>query len=216
MYNARPGLLIGFHGCDKVRQKELLINSAAMPVSIQPYDWLGNGMYFWENNSERALDWAKDKEAKGKIKEAAVIGAVIDLGHCCDLLDTSFIKMITVYFNLMKFELEKVGKTLPENEDIKTDGNHDKLLRYLDCATLEFMHGQIRSQYKKDITAKNHSALKMFDSVRGVFPEGGAAYTGSGFYAKSHIQICIRNPNCIKGYFLKRDELDFLLQETSR
>jgi hypothetical protein len=216
MYNTRPGLLIGFHGCDKSRQQDLLINSVSMPISEQPYDWLGYGMYFWENNADRALEWAKDKESIGKIKEAAVIGAVIDLGHCCDLLDSSFTKMLTAYYNLMKIELEKVGKSLPENKDLKSDGHHDKLLRYLDCATLEFMHEQIRTQYKKDMAAKSHSSLKMFDSVRGVFPEGGAAYNGSGFYAKSHIQICIRNSNCIKGYFLKRDELDFILQESTR
>lgn len=41
----------------------------------------------------------------------------------------------------------------------------------------------------------------MYDSVRGVFPEGGEVYPGSGFVDKTHIQICIVNPNCIKGYF---------------
>ncbi|HYE54151.1 MAG TPA: hypothetical protein VD996_04880 [Chitinophagaceae bacterium] len=25
-----------------------------------------------------------------------------------------------------------------------------------------------------------------------------------GFHEKNHIQLCIRNPNCIKGYFLPR------------
>ncbi|HEY4193932.1 MAG TPA: hypothetical protein VGM63_00235 [Mucilaginibacter sp.] len=216
MYNTRPGLLIGFHGCDKSRQQDLLINSVSMPISEKPYDWLGHGMYFWENNADRALEWAKAKESAKKIEEAAVIGAVIDLGHCCDFLDSSFTKMLTAYHNLMKIELEKVGKSILENEDLKSDRHHDKLLRYLDCATLEFMHEQIRTQYKKDMAAKNHSSLKIFDSVRGAFLEGGAAYIGSGFCAKSHIQICIRNSNCIKGYFLKRDELDFILQESTR
>jgi hypothetical protein len=28
-------------------------------------------------------------------------------------------------------------------------------------------------------------------------------------FAKSHIQICIRNLNCIKGFFLPRQEIDF-------
>ncbi len=216
MYNTRPGLLIGFHGCDKSRQQDLLVNAASMPVSEKPFDWLGHGMYFWENNAERALDWAKSKQAKGGIKEAAVIGAVIDLGHCCDLLDSAFIKMVAVYYELMTLELKAVGKSLPINRDAKTDIHGDKLLRDLDCATLEFMHEQIRTQYKKDITENKYSSYKIFDSVRGVFPEGGPAFSGSGFWAKSHIQICIRNANCIKGFFQKRDELDFILQEINR
>lgn len=44
-----------------------------------------------------------------------------------------------------------------------------------------------------------------FDSVRGVFFEGTELYPGAGFREKDHIQICIRNPNCIKGYFLPRE-----------
>ena len=124
--------------------------------------------------------------------------------------------MVAVYYDLMNIELKKFGKDLPVNRDVNTDMHGDKVLRDLDCATIEFMHKQIRTQYIKDIVEKNHSTLKIFDSVRGVFPEGGPAYNGSGFWAKSHIQICIRNANCIKGFFQKREELDFILQETSR
>ena len=43
------------------------------------------------------------------------------------------------------------------------------------------------------------------DSVRGMFTEGKAVYEGSGFMAKTHCQICVINPNCIKGYFLPRE-----------
>lgn len=216
MYNTRPGLLIGFHGCDKSRQQELLVNSASMPVSEKPFDWLGHGMYFWENNAERALEWATEKQVNGGITESAVIGAVIDLGYCCDFMDTLFIKMIATYYKLMEVELKAVNKALPVNKNVKADKHGDKLLRELDCATIEFMHNQIRKQYNKDITEKGHSAYKMFDSVRGVFPEGGPAYEGAGFAAKSHIQICIRNANCIKGFFQKREELDFILQERGK
>ncbi|MEO7294347.1 MAG: hypothetical protein ABIW34_14660 [Ginsengibacter sp.] len=58
-----------------------------------------------------------------------------------------------------------MGKDLPVNRDTRTDAHGDKLLRDLDCATLEFMGKQIRTQYKKDISNKNHSTYKIFDSV---------------------------------------------------
>jgi hypothetical protein len=45
----------------------------------------------------------------------------------------------------------------------------------------------------------------MFDSVRGVFWEGRELYPNAGFREKDHIQICIRNPNCIKGFFYPRE-----------
>lgn len=68
MYNTRPGLLIGFHGCDVSRQQELLATPSLLPKSEEAFDWLGNGMYFWENNYQRAMEWAIDKERKGRIK----------------------------------------------------------------------------------------------------------------------------------------------------
>ena len=43
--------------------------------------------------------------------------------------------------------------------------------------------------------------LKSYDSVRGVFVEGSPVYENSGIMNKTHIQICVTNPNCIKGYF---------------
>ena len=36
------------------------------------------------------------------------------------------------------------------------------------------------------------------------FQEGKDAFEGSGIKEKSHIQICVRNTDCIKGYFLPR------------
>ncbi len=47
-----------------------------------------------------------------------------------------------------------------------------------------------------------------FDSVRGVFFEGNELYEGAGFLDKTHIQICIRNPNLIRGYFIPRKEVN--------
>ena len=44
-------------------------------------------------------------------------------------------------------------------------------------------------------------ALAAYDSVRAVFPEGESLYPGAGFRDRSHIQLCIRNKACIKGYF---------------
>jgi hypothetical protein len=49
----------------------------------------------------------------------------------------------------------------------------------------------------------------LFDSVRGAFTEGGKAFTGAGIFERSHIQICVRNFNCIKGFFKPRKEIDF-------
>jgi hypothetical protein len=50
MYNSKPGLLIGFRGCEVTTRDALLANPDIIRKSEKPYDWLGHGMYFWENN----------------------------------------------------------------------------------------------------------------------------------------------------------------------
>jgi len=89
--------------------------------SMNEYDWLGEGAYFWESSPERALSYARlikqYKRGQGSIKEPYVVGAVIDLGLCLNLT------------------------------------------------------------------------------------EEGALYPGTSFRQETHIQLCVREINCIKGYF---------------
>lgn len=40
-----------------------------------------------------------------------------------------------------------------------------------------------------------------YQTVRDVFPEGKEVYPNAGFKDKDHIQICVRDLSCIKGYF---------------
>lgn len=185
LYDHSPNLIIGFHGCDRSTYNNVLHNNGFLKPSVNNYDWLGNGIYFWEQNLTRAWEWA---ESSKKIKHPAVIGAVIDLGNCLNLLDGKFIKMLKSQYELFASERLLYGDAIPVNKDVK--GNTDLLLRYLDCTIIERLH---QARKKEDEVP--------FDSTRGVFFEGNRIYNTSGFYEQSHIQICVRNPNCIKGFF---------------
>lgn len=214
LYSASPNLIIGFHGCDEGTQDKLLTNPNEIKMSEEKFDWLGNGMYFWENNYERALQWANDKQKSNRkkniIKKPAVIGAVLQLNHCCDFLDSEYIMTLKHYYELMVAFYELGEQPLPQNKNAPSDKYEDKVLRELDCSVIEFMHSEIQSNAKKEIQSKGYTDYKIFDSVRGLFTEGGPAYKGAGFLEKTHIQICIRNSNCIKGFFLPRKETNFL------
>lgn len=200
MYSSRSNLIIGFHGCDEEVGLKLLNDPKKIKISDKPFDWLGHGFYIWENNYERALSWAKDKEKKGKIKKASVIGVVCTLDDCLDLIDSQFINVLSYYYGLMERDFKELGKDLPKNKDVKEDEHQDLLIRELDCAVIQYLHQKI----KEEIELNKNSDLKEFDTVRGVFTEGGPAFPGAGIQKKSHIQICIRNMDCIKGFFLPR------------
>lgn len=199
MYSSLPTFVIGFHGCDKQVQKRVLLGNEELSVSENDYDWLGNGIYFWENSPERALEFAKLIKKRPDvhpsiIKTPAVIGAVIDLGNCLNLVDSRYIKMLNTGYEILQETAEKSGFVLPENK--VPDKGGFPLIRNLDCAVIQTIH-------KSRATAGQPA----FDTVRGVFQEGTELYKGSGFKTKTHIQLCVINPNCIKGYFLPR-ELD--------
>lgn len=65
-----------------------------MRPSENAHDWLGRGYYFWENNYERALDFAQNPPGKKKYDRPAVLGAVIDLQFCLDLLETEYLNWV--------------------------------------------------------------------------------------------------------------------------
>jgi len=46
-----------------------------LKASENGHDWLGVGAYFWENNYERALDFAKNPPGKKEIQGSFRIGS---------------------------------------------------------------------------------------------------------------------------------------------
>ncbi len=171
----------------------MILGGGSLRPSENDNDWLGHGVYFWENNEQRALQFAEEaaRRKTSSIKEPFVIGAVIDLGHCLDLTDMSCLAEVKQSYDALRKAFIKAGMVLPINKNIGKNG--DMLLRQLDCAVIEYEH-----------TINETAKMKSFDSVRGIFVEGAELFPGGGIREKNHIQICVRNPNCIKGYFLPR------------
>ncbi|PWJ63749.1 MULTISPECIES: hypothetical protein [unclassified Fibrobacter] len=72
-YDERPNLYIGFHGCDRSVGQKLLNNPDEIKISDHSYEWLGYGFYVWENNYERAFEWAQSRKM---IEKPFVLGVV--------------------------------------------------------------------------------------------------------------------------------------------
>ncbi|HEV3326191.1 MAG TPA: hypothetical protein VG052_11320 [Puia sp.] len=161
MYDVKPNLVIGFHGCECAIRDQLLNKPNDIIISRQPYDWLGHGMYFWENNYTRAFQWAEDKMKRGAIKTPAVIGAVLYLGHCCDFLDAKYIQMLKDSYEAMRISFRATGKEMPQNKDLPHDRHKDKIFRELDCSAIEFMHSEILDKAKTEMKEKGITESKV-------------------------------------------------------
>lgn len=191
MSRLHTSFVLGYHGCLKTTGEKILAGRSFFEPSENNYDWLGPGVYFWESDPYRAWEWALNKVARKKSGEPFVLGAVIDLGNCLDLMARDNLELVKSAYESLKATHETdlgLGPLTVNARAGKGDG--DMLLRRLDCAALQHLHTALESEGELP-----------FDTVRGLFTEGGPLFPGSGFQAKTHIQIAVRTLSSIKGVF---------------
>ena len=176
--------IIAYHGCDAHVAARLLAGEPFKP-SENDYDWLGRGIYFWEYGCDRAIRFAERQKELGKVATPAVVGALVQLGRCFDLMDTRFTQELGEAFQVFEKTMTTLGHTLPENRG-KTP---ERKARKLDCAVLNF--------WLKVLDDK----MLAYDTVRCAFWEGQVVYPSAGFHQESHIQLAVRNPACVLGVF---------------
>jgi hypothetical protein len=175
-------IVVGYHGCKKTFADGLLTGSMQIngwQLSQNAYDWLGKGIYFWEHSPRRALRWAQDFYPD----EGAVVGCIIQLGGCFDLLDEGIADLLSQGYEQIKSAYHAAGKELPVNH------GREKKLRFLDCAVINVC-----------LDLLSEEGL-VFDTVRGAFLEGEPLFEGTSISSETHIQIAVRNADCILGVF---------------
>ena len=195
MSSRRSNLILGYHGLDESIGRRIIAGEDQLLPSQNDYDWLGHGIYFWENSLVRAQKWAEKQSTNSKtsVKTPFAIGATLDLGNCLDLLDQEWLDYIGEAYTFMNEELQAEGKEIPENT-AWTSTDIDFKKRKLDCAVILYAIQMAKKEGEP------------FDSVRAAFWEGEDLYPNAGFKQHNHIQISIINPQCIRGLFLPRYE----------
>jgi len=194
------GFVLAYHGCDQEVGEEILAGRKEIKISTNPWDWLGEGAYFWENSYHRALRWAEflknnPEYSKNPIKKPCVVGAILDPGNCLDLTESESLEILRFAHRQMEAIAEFGGDPLPENKSASTTGSSgDLVLRFLDSAVINFLH-----------ESRASAELPPFDTVRGAFFEGGPLYEGAKIASRTHIQWAVRNPRQnIFAYFRPR------------
>ena len=183
----QPFQITAFHSCDKKVGLKILNGEEPLNSSDNLWDWLGPGIYFWEQNPGRALQYAIEcshgkQKNKIPIKTPFVIGAIIELGNCLNLLEPLSLNIVKEAHAALQKTIIESGKKMPVNKGAN---------RALDCPVIKYLNG-----------VRETSNELPFDTIRSSFQEGGELYPGSNFTRRLHIEICVRNLNLIKGYFL--------------
>lgn len=171
--------VVGFHGTTRTTAERIVTGGDFTP-SQNDYDWLGHGIYLWEYAPQQAYRWARQRYAEQT--EVAVLGAMIRLGNCFDLLDPQNAESLVV----TKQWLETTLGGLPRNFNAK---------KYLDCAVFEAFYETKQGEGDP------------VDTTRAVYvPTEGRKrlWERSWIYRESHVQLCVRNPKNILGVWLVR------------
>ncbi|KAA2244514.1 hypothetical protein F0L74_00610 [Chitinophaga agrisoli] len=197
IYSSDPGLIIGFHGCDQEVRDNIVFGHSSLRPSKNKWDWLGGGMYFWQNNYERALQYATDPPTKSAIKTPAVLGVIFNLGHCLDLTDKEGIDLVKLSYDTLSKSAKQVQKALPHNSNPKENpDSKDKIIRRLDCAVINNIHSLLE---------KNNEAP--FESVRAVFFEGEEVYEMQASWTKPMFRSVLEIPILLKHSLFPAEQL---------
>lgn len=183
MHHLSTSFVLAYHGCDRDLGEGLLSGAKSFKPSNNDYDWLGPGVYFWESNPQRALEFAREKFKRGEeIRKPFVVGAVVDLGLCLDLTTKDSIENLRAAHGTLL-------RTIPAGGPLPVNGP-ELWRRRLDCAVIKFLH-----------LIRQNPEVAPIDTVRGIFTEGKPIYDGSAFLEKTHVQIAVVNLSCIKAVF---------------
>jgi hypothetical protein len=188
-----PAFVLGYHGCDATIAERIFSGTDGIRQSKNDYDWLGAGSYFWEGDPERAMDWARKAKKRGKLATPAVVGAIIDLRNCLNLSTQEGVALLKGAYESYRALRTSNREPLAVNKDAVSGETRDRLIRRLDNAVIERLHNLVAE-----------GGFERFDTVRGMFREGKPVYPGAGFWEQSHVQIAVRNTDCIIGYFRPR------------
>ncbi|WP_017328352.1 hypothetical protein [Synechococcus sp. PCC 7336] len=186
--------VIGYHGCSQDTAERILADptGSEFQESENDYDWLGRGIYFWEYGLDRALQWSQKRFPSN----SGVVGALIQLGNCFDLMDTRFTLELGEAASqyVSSLQAKSAAQPIPKNV------GQGFAARKFDCAVI--------NTYLQALESRGTA----YDTVRCGFVEAGSAYSNQelrihmGIYQQSHIQLAIRNPRCIIGAFRPRLE----------
>jgi hypothetical protein len=175
--------VIGYHGMRQSTALRIVQGLSTFKASENADDWLGHGIYFWEYAPKQAWAWAEHRRRLQRWNEdVAVLASMIRLGNCFDLLDPDNLEVLSGF----------------REDYVETEGqagrrsmrNHNKS-KYLDCAVFQFAYAAFEMQDAP------------IDTCRAVFvPSDERLWTRSGVHRHAHIQLCVRDPQCILGTWL--------------
>lgn len=204
-------IVLAYHGCDITTRDGFVRGEIQPRISSNLYDWLGDGLYFFEGDWNRAFKLAQFSHdhpdlllTRKPIATPAVVGAVLDVDRWLDLTTQAGIADFTHAARAVVSGSAANGRPPPVNK-AAFDGDQDLLHRAFDKAACDLVHAFRKMSHDDALVEMDAGAIiasAPYQAARGAFEQGGLVSDGSSICADTHIQIAVRDLTCIKGWFL--------------
>ena len=173
--------IIAYHGTTAA-VADRLVDGEPFAASENDDDWFGHGIYFWEYAPQQAWWWATRVKRN---KHPAVVGAIIRLGNCLDLLDPVNVGVLQRFHRKQLAQWAAAGERAPRN------GNQHK---NLDFALFNLFYN--RSPVPIETT---HAVYVPTESAK-------RAWKRSWIYEEAHTQVCVRHAENILAVWRVRQD----------
>jgi hypothetical protein len=170
----------GFHGTTLAFAESIL--REGFKSRDKDYDWLGDGVYFFQDGPYRAREWAQDWAVRKYGGEAVVVGATISLQRATlmDLIDIDWPERLKTFY------VEYLQYCLLNRKPIPKQNPEESGAHYLDRDVVNqaVLHW-----------GRNGTPIR---AVRAAFEEGEPVYEDSAIYDRAQVQISIRDVSLIR------------------
>lgn len=124
--------LIGYHVNDEVRCRQFLNNQINAIISEGNEDWLGTGMYFWDNKGN-AEYWLSEKKRKNNENQKFIcIESCLNLECVFDFTDKNVISGFSKIWKQFLLQQKEAGKDTSKLENASIGKQLDVLFAFFD------------------------------------------------------------------------------------
>ncbi len=175
---SQPLDVFGYHGTSQDHASDIMEANEFRP-SRNVDDWLGHGIYFFQDAPTRAREWS----AKRDDEQVVVIKARISLEDCLDFLDITWEQELHSLVRRFNKQLEK--GTYAEERRKQIAGR--ETFHPLDCRFMNWLIGILLERI--DAPCK---------SIRAAFQEGDPIFEDAKIFDRSHVQINVLDQSIIR------------------
>lgn len=169
-------IALGYHGTSREAAEVILeagrSTKSRFLISENVTDWLGDGVYFFQDAPYRARDWPLMRLPRStRSANPVVLCAELDLTKCLDLIDVRAGNEVAEWYPEMKRVYRAMKARLPKNLGGR---------RFFDRVLVNYALEQMQL------------VGKTVPCVRAAFQEGKPLVPKSRIYSHSHVQIVVR------------------------